>query len=129
MSDKIYIPQGEEAPLSQIGATLEALASTIEARGSADSKSYTHTLLTSDETIVLGKVSEEADEVVEAAGEGDVDHLRYEAADLVYHLMVVLARHGISVDEFAAELNMRMTDQERPHGGAHLHNEFIQRGK
>ena len=39
-----------------------------------------------------------------------VDHLRYEAADVVYHLMVVLERYGIDLDEFAAELNDRMTD-------------------
>ena len=34
-----------------------------------------------------------------------VDHLRYEAADVVYHLLVVLERYGIDLDEFAAELN------------------------
>ncbi len=45
-----------------------------------------------------------------------VDHLRYEAADVVYHLLVVLERYGIDLDEFAAELNNRMTDAERPEG-------------
>lgn len=129
MSDKIYVPSDEDAPTSQIGATLEALASTIEARWDVSSKSYTHTLLTSDEETVLGKISEEAAEVVEAATEGEVDHLRYEAADLMYHLMVLLVRHEISIDEFAAELNMRMTHDERPSGGALLFDEFIQRGK
>ena len=38
-----------------------------------------------------------------------VDHLRYEAADVVYHLLVALERYGIGLDEFAAELNTRMT--------------------
>ena len=35
MSDKTYIPEGEQAPASQISATLEALAGTIHARREA----------------------------------------------------------------------------------------------
>ncbi len=58
-----------------------------------------------------------------------VDHLRYEAADVVYHLLVVLERYGISLDEFAAELNMRMTDEECPAGAVRLHGEYVRRGK
>ena len=58
-----------------------------------------------------------------------VDHLRYEAADVVYHLLVVLERYGISTDEFAAELNMRMTAEERPAGVVRLHEEYVKRGK
>lgn len=58
-----------------------------------------------------------------------VDHLRYEAADVVYHLLVVLERYGITLDEFAAELNNRMTEGERPRGAVRLHDEFVRRGK
>lgn len=58
-----------------------------------------------------------------------VDHLRYEAADVVYHLFVLLERYGIDLDEFAAELNNRMTDEERPCGGVCLHEAFVKRGK
>ncbi len=58
-----------------------------------------------------------------------VDHLRYEAADVVYHLLVVFERYGISLEEFAAELNARMTDDERPAGGVVLRSEYIKRGK
>ncbi len=58
-----------------------------------------------------------------------VDHLRYEAADVVYHLLVALERYGIGLDEFAAELNTRMTDAERPQGAVRLHEEHIKRGK
>ena len=46
MSDKTYIPEGEQAPASQIGATLEALAGTIHARREAGEGSYTFRLLT-----------------------------------------------------------------------------------
>lgn len=58
-----------------------------------------------------------------------VDHLRYEAADVVYHLLVALERYGIGLDEFAAELNTRMTDAERPQGAVRLHEEHVKRGK
>ena len=58
-----------------------------------------------------------------------IDHVRYEAADVVYHLLVVLERYGISLDEFAAELNERMTDEERPQGAIRLRKEHVQRGK
>ena len=59
-----------------------------------------------------------------------VDHLRYEAADVVYHLMVVLERYGIDLDEFAAELNHRMTEGERPQGGRpSCTQEHARRGK
>lgn len=129
MEQKTYIPSDKEEPVSQIGATLEALSVTIAARAAGPSESYTHRLLTEDESLVLSKVVEEANEVAEAAEEGEVDHLRYEAADVVYHLMVVLERHGISLEEFAAELNMRMNEDERPQGGVLLHDGFVKRGK
>ena len=58
-----------------------------------------------------------------------VDHLRYAAADVVYHLLVALERYGIGLDEFAAELNTRMTDAERPQGAVRLHDEHVKRGK
>lgn len=169
MVNKTFIPAGEAAPASQIGATMEALAATIGARRGADEASYTHRLLTGSVDTVLKKVMEEAGEValaakdvegwatsslaaavaLEAAGAVDpadaepdalsvqlpaeygqaVDHLRYEAADVVYHLLVILERYGIGLDEFAAELNMRMAEGERPTGAVRLHDEFVRRGK
>ena len=58
-----------------------------------------------------------------------MDHLLYEAADVVYHLLVVLERYGIDLDEFAAELNNRMTDAERPEGAVRLYENHVKRGK
>ena len=43
-----------------------------------------------------------------ACKDGDHDHIRYEAADLVYHLLVVLERYGVTVEELAGELDARM---------------------
>ncbi len=159
MSEKTYIAEGEQPPASQIGSTLESLAATIEARRTAGEGSYTYRLLTGSADSPLKKVVEEANEValaakdVEAAkamlaglagheathpamsaafteaADAACDHLRYEAADVVYHLLVVLARYGIDIDEFAAELNNRMTDEERPQGAVRLHPQFVKRGK
>lgn len=159
MSEKTYLPAGEQPPASQIGVTLEALARTIHDRRSAGEESYTYRLLTGKADDPLKKVCEEANEVglagkdVEAAramlaglagheathpgmanafaeqADAACDHLRYEAADVVYHLLVVLERYGIGIDEFAAELNNRMTDEERPLGAIRLHEEHVKRGK
>ena len=139
MDKKTYIQvEGATPEESPIGATLEALAATIAARRNAGEESYTFRLLNSEEDYLLGKVTEEAGEVAEAAAEhaasgsdADADHLRYEAADVIYHLLVVLERHGIGLDEFAAELNSRMTTEElaaRP-GALLLKTEHINRGK
>lgn len=68
--------------------------------------------------------------VTDEARSAEVDHLRYEAGDVVYHLMVLLERCGISLDEFAAELNSRMTDDEIAlrEGVVMLKPEHINRG-
>lgn len=141
MSDKIYVPDGQEQPHSQIGATFEALAATIAQRRQAGGESYTHRLLYGNVDDPLKKVMEEAGEVALAGKETDmlpegsperdasVDHLRYEAGDVAYHLLVVLERFGISIDEFAAELNTRMRDDERPAGAVVLKPEHVKRGK
>ena len=78
-----------------------------------------------------GAVDETDELAVDLPPEYDaaIDHLRYEAADVVYHLLVVLERYGIGLDEFAAELNNRMTDAERPEGGVRLHEDHVKRGK
>lgn len=129
MSVKTYVPEGQQAPESQIGATIEALAGTIAARRDANEESYTYRLIHGNVDTVLKKVMEEAGEVALAAKDGEPDHLRYEAADVVYHLLVVLERFGIGLDEFAAELNMRMREEERPEGAIRLFDEFVKRGK
>ncbi len=153
MSEKTYVAEEELAPASQIGATIDALGHTISERRNADESSYTYRLLTDDADVLLKKVTEEAGEVALAAKDvealmsslreqgiddaGDLsdscdkqlDHLRYEAADVVYHLLVVLERYGISLDEFAAELNNRMNDEERPQGAIRLFEDHVVRGK
>lgn len=91
-----------------IGATLESLAAVIHGRREADPQvSYTARLLQAPEDRVLKKVTEEAVEVALACKDHDHDHIRYEAADLIYHLLVALEYHGVTIAELAGELDAR----------------------
>ena len=92
-----------------IGETLEGLAATIHARRDVSpQESYTARLLTDVEDELLKKLAEEASEIIMACKDRDHDHIRYEAGDLVYHLLVTLERYGISLTELAGALNARM---------------------
>lgn len=84
---------------------------TIEDRQANPSeKSYTTKLLTAGTAKIGSKITEEAAEVVEAAGEpGEAgrSHFIYECADLTYHLFVMLAHKGVAITELEAELARR----------------------
>ena len=60
------------------------------------SSPYTARLLTGNEDGLLKKIAEESGEVIMAAKDADREHLRYEPGDLMYHLLVVLARYGLT---------------------------------
>ena len=91
-----------------IGETLTGLAAVIhERRDASPEASYTARLLQGPEDSLLKKVTEEATEVALACKDRDHDHIRCEAADLVYHLLVTLERHGVSLAELAGELDAR----------------------
>lgn len=91
-----------------IGQTLEGLAEVIHRRRDASpEQSYTAKLLQGKEDSLLKKLAEEASEVIMACKDDDHDHIRYEAGDLVYHLMVTLERYGVTLDELAGELDAR----------------------
>ena len=92
-----------------IGETLESLATTIRGRRDASPEtSYTARLLTDVEDELLKKLAEESSEVIMACKDDDHDHIRYEAGDLLYHLLVTLERYGVTLPELAGELNARM---------------------
>lgn len=91
-----------------IGETLTGLAEVIHGRREASpEESYTARLLTGEEDSLLKKLAEEASEIIMACKDQDHDHIRYEAGDLVYHLLVVMERYGITLGELAGELDAR----------------------
>ncbi|HET7198257.1 MAG TPA: phosphoribosyl-ATP diphosphatase [Burkholderiales bacterium] len=88
--------------------TLERIAATIEARKRADPQSsYVAKLLSGPEDALLKKVGEEATETVLAAKGGDRLQLVRETADLWFHSMIVLARHGLGPGDVLAEMHRR----------------------
>jgi phosphoribosyl-ATP pyrophosphohydrolase len=89
-------------------AIFEQLTQTIQARKDANPEtSYVAKLFHKGEDTMLKKIGEEATEVVIAAKNNDREQIVYESADLVFHLMVMLARYDVRLDEVADELARR----------------------
>jgi len=91
-------------------AVLDSLFATIEdRRDRLPEDSYTASLFTHEkgENATLEKLGEETTEAVLAAKDGDDAELLAESADLVYHLLVLLAMKGLTVDDLRDELEDR----------------------
>ena len=87
---------------------LARIAATIEARRGADpATSYVAALLAAPPDRVLKKIGEEATETVLAAKDDDKIHLIAEVADLWFHCLVLLARHGLGPHDVLRELARR----------------------
>lgn len=88
--------------------SLADLARIVESRAAASAeKSYTKSLLDAGMQRCAKKFGEEAVEAVIAAIEGDRENLRNEAADVLYHLLVVLQSGGIPLQDVMQELQRR----------------------
>ena len=69
--------------------------------------SYTNYLFEKGIDKQLKKVGDEAAEVIIASKNPDVSELRYEASDLLYHLMVVMVERGLTWEDLCRELDGR----------------------
>ena len=69
--------------------------------------SYTTKLFHDGINKIAQKVGEEALETVIEATNGTSEHLIYEASDLLYHLIVLLAEKGMRIEDVATELHNR----------------------
>jgi phosphoribosyl-ATP pyrophosphohydrolase len=88
--------------------TLEDLYQTIEARKSADpDSSWTARLLAKGPEKCAEKFGEEAIEAIIEAVRGDRDRLTSEAADVLYHLLVMLAAQDVPLSAVMQELAKR----------------------
>ncbi len=88
--------------------TLERLAQTITDRKTADpSSSWTAKLLSEGVEKAAEKFGEEAIEAIIEAVKGDRERLTAEAADVMYHLLVMLAACDIPLKDVLAELDRR----------------------
>ena len=87
---------------------LDRLAATIAARKSADpDESWTAKLLAKGPEKCAEKFGEEAIEAIIEAVKSDRDRLTSEAADVVYHLLVMLAAQDLTLADVEAELERR----------------------
>ena len=88
--------------------TLKRLETIIASRWTGDpSQSYVAHLMAKGRAKIAQKVGEEAVETVIAAMAGDHADLSKEAADLLFHLAMLLADAGLSFDDVFAELDAR----------------------
>lgn len=93
---------------------LAALARLVAERAAAPAEeSYTRRLLDDGAKRVAQKVGEEAVETALAGAAGDVDELRAESADLLYHLIVLLHARGGSLLDAVDELHARHGPRSR----------------
>ena len=88
--------------------TLRDLADLVDARAEAPpDQSYTAKLLSGGPAKPAKKLGEEAVEAAIAAVQGDRAGLVAAAADVLYHLVVLLKAAGVSLDDVMAELRRR----------------------
>ena len=112
--------------MRRLGETLEELERVVTARKDDPSaRSYTSRLLAGGVPAVGAKVTEEAGELVAAADHETDDRVVSEAADLVYHMLVLLACRGVGLsqveDELARRFGISGLDEKasRTAGGGH----------
>ncbi|MGD1924235.1 MAG: phosphoribosyl-ATP diphosphatase [Paracoccaceae bacterium] len=87
---------------------IDRLSATIEARKDADPEtSHTAKMLSKGPVKCAEKFGEEAIEAIIEATRGDRGALTREAADVVYHLLVMLAAQDLTWDDVLAELERR----------------------
>jgi phosphoribosyl-AMP cyclohydrolase / phosphoribosyl-ATP pyrophosphohydrolase len=90
------------------GGILERLYQTIQDRKrQPSSESYTSKLMDGGIDRVLKKVVEEAGEVVLAGKGGKKEEIVYETADLLFHTLIALGYHDITLEEVYQELAIR----------------------
>ena len=94
--------------MPRFGETLERLEGVIASRKcDPPERSYTSRLLAGGVPAIGCKVTEEAGELVAAAAAESDDRVVSEAADLVYHTLVLLASRGLSLARVEDELARR----------------------
>jgi phosphoribosyl-ATP pyrophosphohydrolase/phosphoribosyl-AMP cyclohydrolase len=79
----------------------------VDRKNNPKEGSYTDYLFEKGIDKILKKVGEESAEVIIAAKNGVYDEVRWEVADLFYHVLVLLVQQGMTLDDIYAELKGR----------------------
>lgn len=90
------------------GALLESICRAIERRkATPQAGSYVASLFEGGQDRILKKVAEEAAEVILASKTGKTDEIVHEVADLLFHTLVVLGYHDLTLQDIYKELGGR----------------------
>ncbi len=88
--------------------TLQLLFKTIlDRKAHPAENSYTSSLFAKGGDKILKKFGEESTELVIAGKGGERNEIIYETADLLYHTLVLLAHHNVTLDDVYGELRKR----------------------
>ncbi len=99
---------GADATVRTSSHVLDELFEVIEGRkANPIPGSYTNYLLEKGVEKICKKVGEEASETIIAAVKGSNDEVRYEASDLLYHLLVLISNQGMTPADLYDELKSR----------------------
>jgi len=79
----------------------------VDRKNNPKEGSYTNYLLDKGLDKILKKVGEEASEVIIGAKNENKDEIRYEIADLIYHLTVLMVQQGLTGEDICNELQSR----------------------
>jgi len=111
-----YRPLKAEDKQEADARTLERIFEVIQERiRNPSEKSYVSRLVSEGEDAVLQKIGEEATEVILAAKANNPKEITFEAADVIFHVMVLLAEKGINVGSVFRELERRHRNKtEKP---------------
>ena len=85
----------------------EDFATITERKAHPKEGSYTNYLFTKGIDKILKKCGEEASEIIIAAKNPDAEELKYEIADFLYHMMVLMAECGLTWEDITKELANR----------------------
>ncbi|MDL2029429.1 bifunctional phosphoribosyl-AMP cyclohydrolase/phosphoribosyl-ATP diphosphatase HisIE [Bacillus subtilis] len=104
--------QTEEQTAGRFGIMNELERVIAERQAEMPEGAYTTYLFREGVDKILKKVGEEASEVIIAAKNRDREELKWEAADLLYHLLVLLREQALPLDDVLDVLKKRHTEKE-----------------
>ena len=87
---------------------LHRLSETLISRRNADpSTSYTAQLFANGPDSILTKIGEDCAELIMASKDGKRLNIVWESTDVIYHVMVLLAFYGLSIEDVIQEMRRR----------------------